>query len=87
MILNETKTNIEKIIKKEFWAVIPEGFSQFYSCSIARKGYSGVAFISKYNPISISYGMDIAKHDQEGRVITAEFDKFYVVGVYVPNAG
>ena len=51
-----------------------------------KKGYSGTAIFSKIEPVSIVYGMGIAEHDKEGRVITLEFEKFYVVTVYTPNS-
>lgn len=59
----------------------------FYSNSAEKKGYSGTAIISKIEPISISRDIGIEEHDNEGRVLTAEFENFYVVNVYVPNAG
>jgi exonuclease III len=52
-----------------------------------KKGYSGTALFSRIEPKSVKYDMGIAKHDGEGRMITAEFDSFVLVGVYVPNAG
>lgn len=51
-----------------------------------KKGYSGVAAISKVEPLSVASGIGIAEHDQEGRVLTLEFDEFHVVNVYTPNA-
>lgn len=51
-----------------------------------KKGYSGVAAFSKTEPLSVAKGMGITEHDQEGRVLTLEFDDFYVVNVYTPNA-
>jgi exodeoxyribonuclease-3 len=58
-----------------------------HSNSAEKKGYSGVAIISKKEPISIINDIGIIDHDMEGRVITAEFDNFYLVNVYVPNSG
>lgn len=58
-----------------------------HSNSAEKKGYSGVAIISKKEPISIINDIGIIDHDMEGRVITAEFDSFYLVNVYVPNSG
>lgn len=55
--------------------------------SATKKGYSGTAILSKVKPLSIQYDMGIAKHDDEGRVICAEFEDFYLVNVYVPNSG
>lgn len=55
--------------------------------SATKKGYSGTAILSKVKPLSIQYDMGIAKHDDEGRVICAEFEDFYLVNVYIPNSG
>lgn len=51
-----------------------------------KKGYSGVALFTKEEPISVSYGMNIPKHDTEGRLITAEFEDFYFITCYTPNS-
>ncbi|NLY08858.1 MAG: exodeoxyribonuclease III [Tissierellia bacterium] len=51
-----------------------------------KKGYSGTAIFTKVKPLSVTYGLDIAHHDTEGRVITMEFDEFYLVNVYTPNS-
>ncbi len=61
-------------------------FHQYYN-SATRKGYSGVALLSKVKPIAVTYDMGIEEHDQEGRILCAEFDKFYLANVYVPNSG
>ena len=55
--------------------------------SATKKGYSGTAILSKVKPLSIQNDMGIAKHDEEGRVICAEFEDFNLVNVYVPNSG
>lgn len=52
-----------------------------------RKGYAGVAIYSRFKPISVSTGMDHDQYDREGRILTLEFENFYLVNVYVPNAG
>lgn len=52
-----------------------------------RKGYSGTAIVSKIKPISVTFGIGIPEHDNEGRIITAEFQEFYVVNGYIPNSG
>lgn len=57
------------------------------SNSATKKGYSGTAILSKEKPLSIQNDMGIEKHDDEGRVICAEFKDFYLVNVYVPNSG
>jgi len=58
-----------------------------YTNSAVKKGYSGTAILSKKEPINVYTDIGIEEHDQEGRVITAEFDDFYVVTVYTPNSG
>lgn len=58
-----------------------------YSNSAEKKGYSGVAIISKKPPLSVTRDIGISDHDMEGRVIAAEFDDFIIVNVYVPNSG
>ena len=61
------------------------GYHQYWNYA-HRKGYSGTAVFSKKEPVSVSYGIGIEEHDQEGRVITLEFDTFYLVTVYTPNS-
>ena len=51
-----------------------------------KKGYSGTAIYTKHKPLSVAYGMGIEEHDHEGRVVTLEYDKFYMVTVYTPNS-
>lgn len=67
-------------------ADIPMAGYYEYWCSAEKKGYSGTAIFSKTEPISVKYGMGIDAHDHEGRMITAEYDEFYLVCVYVPNS-
>lgn len=62
-----------------------EGYHQYWNYAV-KKGYSGVAVFSKKEPISVTYGLGIEEHDQEGRVITLEFDEFFYVTAYVPNS-
>ena len=54
--------------------------------SAEKKGYSGTAIFTKIPPLSVTYGMGIDEHDREGRIITAEFEAFYLVCTYVPNS-
>jgi len=61
------------------------GYFQYWN-SAEKKGYSGTAVFSKTEPVSVSYGMGIQKHDGEGRMITAEYEGFYLVNVYSPNS-
>ncbi len=63
----------------------PEGYCAFWNYA-EKKGYSGTAVFSKKEPLNVKYGMGIEEHDKEGRLITLEFDDFYLLTVYVPNA-
>ena len=60
---------------------------EIYWNSAVKKGYSGTAIFTKKEPLKVSYGIGIEEHDKEGRVITLEFDKFYMVNCYTPNSG
>ena len=62
-----------------------EGYHQFWNYA-ERKGYSGTAVFSKKAPLSVTYGIELEEPDTEGRVITLEFDDFYLVNVYTPNS-
>ena len=62
-----------------------EGYYQYFNSAV-KKGYSGTAVFTKREPISVTYGLGIEEHDQEGRVITCEFENFYFVTVYTPNS-
>ncbi len=79
MCVQETKM-------QEGQAEVPlEGYHQYW-CSAERKGYSGTAVFTKKEPLNVTYGIGIEEHDREGRVITCEYDDFYLVNVYVPNS-
>lgn len=62
-----------------------KGYNQYWNYAV-KKGYSGTAVFTKKEPLSVKYGLGIEEHDQEGRVITLEFEKFYLVNVYTPNS-
>ena len=62
-----------------------EGYYDYWNYA-QKKGYSGTAIFTKKKPISVSYGIDIEEHDNEGRVITLEFEDFYFITVYTPNS-
>ena len=62
-----------------------EGYHQYWNYA-EKKGYSGTAIFTKKEPISVKYGIGIEEHDNEGRVITLEFEDFYMVTVYTPNS-
>lgn len=61
------------------------GYEQFWNSAV-KKGYSGTAVFTRVKPISVTNGIGIEEHDQEGRVITAEYDNFYLVCCYTPNS-
>ena len=61
------------------------GYEQFWNSAV-KKGYSGTAVFTRIKPINVTNGIGIEEHDQEGRVITAEFDNFYLVCCYTPNS-
>jgi len=61
------------------------GYHEYWNSAV-KKGYSGTAVFTKTEPLAVTYGIGIEEHDQEGRVITAEFPEFYLVDVYTPNS-
>lgn len=63
----------------------PEGYYAYWNYAV-KKGYSGTAIFTKKEPIQVSYGLGIEEHDQEGRVITLEYEDFYVITCYTPNS-
>jgi exodeoxyribonuclease-3 len=65
--------------------ITAEGYYQYWNYA-QKKGYSGVAVFTKAKPVNVSYGIGIEEHDNEGRVITLEFDDYYVITVYTPNS-
>ncbi len=62
------------------------GYYQYFNYA-ERKGYSGTAIFTKHKPLNVTYGMGIPEHDTEGRIITLEYTKFYLMTVYTPNSG
>ena len=63
-----------------------EGYEKYFNYA-QRKGYSGTAIFTKIKPQKVTYGIGCSTHDQEGRVITLEFEEFYLVNCYTPNSG
>lgn len=61
------------------------GYYVYWNCA-EKKGYSGTAIFTKHKPLAVFYGLDIEEHDNEGRVITLEYENFYLVNVYTPNS-
>ncbi|CAJ0955257.1 unnamed protein product [Ranitomeya imitator] len=84
LCLQETKC-AEKALPADI-KEMPEYPHKYWACSDEKEGYSGVAMLCKEKPLDVSYGIGIEEHDKEGRVITAEFDSFYLVAAYVPNS-
>ena len=81
LYLQETKAQPEQIVY-DFAAL---GYQTYWNSAV-RKGYSGTGLLTKIPPLNVQFDMGIEEHDQEGRVICAEFDDYYYVGAYVPNA-
>ena len=77
--IQETKCQ-EGQIELEF-----EGYKSYWN-SAEKKGYSGTAIFTKKEPLNVTYGIGIEEHDKEGRVITLEYEKFYMVNIYTPNS-
>jgi exodeoxyribonuclease-3 len=84
LCLQETKASVEEV--RNVLQLLP-GHTGYVNSSKARQGYSGTAIITKTEPLGVTYDMNHAEHDQEGRVITAEYPGFYLVTVYTPNSG
>lgn len=83
LCLQETKAQDDQVAE----TLSPIDGYHIYSNSAERKGYSGTAIISKTKPLSVTKGIGIEEHDNEGRVLCAEYENFYLVTVYVPNSG
>lgn len=79
--INETK------LSENTFPFIPKGYFIYHTISKIKKGYSGVAILTKKEPISVHYGLIANKYDDEGRAITLEYDSFYYIACYVPNSG
>lgn len=83
LCLQETKANDQQT--EEALQAFDEYF--IYTSSAVRPGYSGTAVLTKTKPLSVTYGLGIEEHDQEGRSIVAEFENFILINCYVPNSG
>ncbi|MBQ8417633.1 MAG: exodeoxyribonuclease III [Phascolarctobacterium sp.] len=75
----------ETKMQREQAAFVFDGYEEYWN-SAEKKGYSGTAIFSKTKPLNVTYGIGIEEHDKEGRVITAEYENFYLVTVYTPNS-
>ena len=87
LCINETKIDEDSFYQEAIDQKIEDCYAKYWNFSITKKGYSGVGVLSKILPISCKYGIGIEEHDGEGRVVTLEFEDFYLVSVYVPNSG
>ncbi|RDX76715.1 DNA-(apurinic or apyrimidinic site) lyase, chloroplastic, partial [Mucuna pruriens] len=86
LCLQETKLQEKDV--EEIKQYLLDGYdNSFWTCSVSKLGYSGTAIISRIKPLSVRYGLGISDHDSEGRLVTAEFDTFYLISGYVPNSG
>jgi exodeoxyribonuclease III len=81
LCLQETKCGPDDV--EQLWTA---RYASHWNCA-EKKGYAGTATFSRTRPLSVTTGIRIADHDREGRVLTTEFDDFFVVNVYVPNSG
>ena len=77
--LQETKLQPDQI------SLVLPGYEQYWNSAV-KKGYSGTAVFTRIKPLSVTNGIGIEEHDQEGRVITAEYENFYLVCCYTPNS-
>jgi exodeoxyribonuclease III len=85
--LNETKIDSNALKKDHLEKLFSDDYLSYWNCCKIKSGYSGVAIFTKFRPLEVFYGIGHDDHDEEGRVITLEFGNFYIVSVYVPNAG
>jgi len=83
-VIEETKFSEDE--HKNF-PFIPEGYIPYWSVSKTKKGYSGVCILTRIKPLDVTYGLDDGKYDDEGRIVTLEFDDFFLIGCYTPNSG
>lgn len=81
LCIQETKAQLHQLPPKDF---IPQG-NHFFQADAVKKGYSGVSIYSKKQPIKVSYGIDFAEFDSEGRWVEAEYDDLIVVSLYLPS--
>ncbi len=80
LCLQETRTTPDAV--EQLW---PASYTTYWN-SAERKGYSGTAVFTRHRPLQVSQGIGRVEHDREGRVVTAEFEEYFLVNVYVPNS-
>ena len=84
-IFSIQETKMQEAQLDETILQIFEGYNAYWN-SAEKKGYSGTAIFTKQKPLNVTYGIGKEEHDKEGRVITLEFEKFYMVNIYTPNS-
>mmetsp|Transcript_34920 Transcript_34920/g.56522 ORF Transcript_34920/g.56522 Transcript_34920/m.56522 type:complete len:367 (+) Transcript_34920:645-1745(+) len=84
LCLQETKVSLADCPKDILTKL---GYEEAWACGTEKKGYSGIAVFTKHKPLKITDGLGQLEHDGEGRLVTVEFDKFYLINTYVPNSG
>lgn len=87
LCLLETRIKLDQLKKEVKPDTLFNDYYTFWNCSTIKKGYSGVALLSKYEPSNVFYGIKEEEFDLEGRVVTLEFNQFHLVTVYAPNSG
>ncbi|GJD08441.1 Exodeoxyribonuclease [Galdieria sulphuraria] len=85
--LQETKLSDKGQVSEEVTQSLSDQYHDIWNHCTARKGYSGTAIFTREEPLSVLYGLQEEKHNEEGRVITLEYEKYFLVNAYVPNAG
>ena len=81
LCLQETKAQVEQVRE-----VVFDMDYHIYANHAEKKGYSGTAILSRVEPLNVTYDLGIEDHDKEGRIITAEYEEYYVVTGYIPNS-
>jgi len=87
LCFNETKVSEEDLAADSNLSNLHPDYTCYYNSCKVKKGYSGVAILTKFKPLSVREDIGIEKHDEEGRVITLEFERFFIISSYIPNAG
>jgi exodeoxyribonuclease III len=85
LCLNEVKITSDDAHNPEFLSWIPPDYHYYFNCCRFKRGIYGTAILSRFLPIDIRYGFGVEKYDREGRVLVAEYEKFFTMSVYAPN--
>lgn len=88
LCIQESKIDEERMIADNLKDKFPAEYLQYWNCCKPPiRGYAGTIIFTRIKPLNVFYDIGIPKHDREGRTITLEFEKFFLVAVYVPNSG